>query len=234
MACRIVYLAFLLLPLTRAQQAPAFEVASVKLSAGGDGLSVNSDPGMVSYSRLTLRMLAAIANRVDMPRVAGGPAWLDEQHYDVVAKLPAGATKDQVPEMLNRLLEERFKLAVHRETKEQKVLALVVAKGGPKLTRSEETRGSSGNISPGGLKVRAATMAILAGMLKYPAHSEVVDRTGIAGTYDVELNWRKDDNADGPDLYTAIQEQLGLKLEPGRAPIDTVVVDRAERIPGEN
>lgn len=234
MAGWILSVALLLLPLAQAQQAPAFEVASVKLSAGGDGLSVNTDPGMVRYTRLTLRMLAAIANRVDSPRVAGGPGWLDEQYYDVAAKLPAGAAKDQIPEMLKRLLEERFKLAVHRETKEQKVLTLVVAKGGPRLTRSEETGGSSGTIGPAGLKVRAATMATLAGMLKYPAHIEVVDRTGVEGIYDIELQWRKDDGADGPDLYTALQEQLGLKLEPGRAPIDTIIIDHAERIPVEN
>jgi uncharacterized protein (TIGR03435 family) len=74
----------------------------------------------------------------------------------------------------------------------------------------------------------------LARMLKTPVGIEVVDRTGIEGAYDIEMKWRKDENSDQPDLTTAIQEQLGLKLEPSRAPVEVVVVDSAERVPIEN
>ena len=77
-------------------------------------------------------------------------------------------------------------------------------------------------------------MAGLARALKRPAGMEVVDRTGLEGLYDIEMTWRKDENSDGPDFTTALQEQLGLKLEPSRAPVETVVVDSAERVPTEN
>jgi uncharacterized protein (TIGR03435 family) len=135
--------------------------------------------------------------------------------------------------MLDRLLQERLQVAVHRETKDQKVLALVVAKGGPKLTKSENPSGG-GSLFPGGIKAYGIPMASLAGMLKRPAGIEVVDHTGIEGVYDIDLKYRKDDTDDGADLFTALQEQLGLKLDPSRAPIDTLIVDSAERVPIEN
>jgi uncharacterized protein (TIGR03435 family) len=84
------------------------------------------------------------------------------------------------------------------------------------------------------MKVTGATMASLARMLKRPAGMEVVDRTGIEGAYDIEATWRKDENSDGPAFITALQEQLGLKLEPSRAMVDVIVVDSAERVPIEN
>ncbi len=178
--------------------------------------------------------LSRSPNRVDNPQVVGGPAWLDNQYYEIAAKLPAGATKEQIPAMLERLLKERFKVVVHRESKEQKVLALVVAKGGPKLTRSEDASGGNGSIAPDGMKARGVTMATLARMLKHPAGLTVVDRTGVEGTYDVEMKWRRDESSDGPDFFTALQEQLGLKLEVSRAPVEVLVVDSAERVPIEN
>lgn len=233
MSGRIFALGLILLPLAYAQ-GPAFEVATIKLTNAGDSLSINTDGGTARYTHLTLRMLIAIATRVDNSRVVGGPSWLDNQHYDVVGKLPAGATKSDIPAMLDKLLQERMKVVVHHESKEQKVLALVVGKGGPKLARSDDTSGGSGTIGPGGMTVRGATMATLARMLKRPAGIEVVDRTGIEGAYDLEMKWRKDENSDGPDFITALQEQLGLKLEPSRAAVDTIVVDSAERVPIEN
>jgi uncharacterized protein (TIGR03435 family) len=231
---RVLALGVTLLSMAQAQQDPAFEVASIKLATAGDYLSINTDGGVARYTHLTLRMLIAIANRIDNSRVVGGPSWLDSQFYDVVAKLPAGATKSDIPAMLERLLQERFKVAVHRETKEQKVLALVVAKSGPKLTKSEDSSGGNGTVRPDGMKVRGVTMAALARMLKRPAGIEVVDRTGVEGTYDVEMKWRKDENSDDPDFITALQEQLGLKLEPAQAPVEVIVVDGAERVPIEN
>jgi uncharacterized protein (TIGR03435 family) len=234
MLCRVLAISFILLPILSGQQQPSFEVASVKPAPAGDSLSINIDGGTARYSNLTLRMFIAIASRIDNSRVVGGPSWLDSDHFDIVAKLPAGANKQQIPDMLATLLRERFKVLLHRESKEQKVLALVVAKGGPKLTKSEDTSGGSGTVRPDGMKIRGATMVTLARMLKTPVGIEVVDRTGIEGAYDIEMKWRKDENSDQPDLTTAIQEQLGLKLEPSRAPVEVVVVDSAERVPIEN
>ena len=223
----------MLASLARAQ-GPAFEVATIKLADAGDYLSIDTEGGTARYTHLTLRILIAIATGVDNSRVVGGPSWLDNQHYDVVGKLPAGATKSDIPAMLNKLLQERMKVVVHRESKEQNVLALVVGKGGAKLTRSDDNSGGGGTIMPDGMKVRGATMASLARMLKRPAGMEVVDRTGIEGVYDIEMKWRKDENSDGPAFITALQEQLGLKLEPAHATVDTIVVDSAERVPIEN
>src|SRR6185369_8815223 len=90
--------------IAHAQSAMVFEVASLRFAPQGDILSIKTDGGMARYSNLTLRQLIAIANRIDNSRVVGGPAWLDTQHYDVVAKLPAGATRDQIPAMLDRLI----------------------------------------------------------------------------------------------------------------------------------
>src|SRR5207248_8293869 len=113
-----------------AQPAPAFEVASVKASpprAGTAGfIAMDTDPAMVRYSNVSLKILIAMAYKFDSGRIQGGPAWLDDQLYDLAAKLPAGASKDRVPAMLQTLLAERFKLAVHRETREQRVYFLVV------------------------------------------------------------------------------------------------------------
>jgi uncharacterized protein (TIGR03435 family) len=234
MTAKILAIALIALPNTLAQQSPAFEVASIKLSTAGDYLSVNTDGGMARYTHLTLRMLIAIANKIDNVHVAGGPSWLDNQYYEIAAKLPEGAGKDQIPAMLDRLLQERFKVVVHRESKEQKVLALTVTQNGPKLVKSDDAGGGNGTIRPDGMKVRGVTMAVLARMLKRPAGADVVDRTGITGIYDIEMTWRKDENSDGPDFFTALQEQFGLKLEPSRAPVEVLVVDGAERIPIEN
>jgi uncharacterized protein (TIGR03435 family) len=234
MLARVLAMAVALLPIARAQQEPAFEVASIKLATAGDYLSINTDGGVARYTHLTLRVLIAIANQIDNSRVVGGPPWLDTQVYDVVAKLPPGAPKSAIPAMLERLLRDRFKVAVHRESKEQKVLALVVARNGPKLTRSQDSSGGGGTTMPDGMKARGVTMTSLARMLKRPAGIEVVDRTGIEGPYDVEMKWRKDENSDGPDFITALQEQLGLKLEPSRASVDVIVVDSAERVPIDN
>ena len=119
------------------QSAPAFEVASVKPSpprAGTAGLTaMDTDPAMVRYSNVSLRVLVSIAYRFDSRLIQGGPTWLDDQPYDLAAKLPPGTSKDSVPTMIQTLLVERFKLAVYRETKEQRVYFLVVGKNGPRL-----------------------------------------------------------------------------------------------------
>src|SRR5262249_22629989 len=115
----------------------AFEVAFVKPSpprAGTAGFTaMDTDPAMGRYSNVTLRILIAIAYRFDSRLVQGGPAWLDEQPYHLAAKLPSRASQARVPAMLQTLLMERFQLAVHRETKEQRVYFLLVARNGPRL-----------------------------------------------------------------------------------------------------
>jgi uncharacterized protein (TIGR03435 family) len=140
--------------------------------------------------------------------------------------------------MLQKLLEERFKLAVHREGKEQRAYFIVLGKGTPNLKRvdtaaedsqdAQHVNGNSlqGEVVPGGLMVRSVTMPGLAAALASVTGYQVIDHTGLTGAFDVSLTWKADDGqADGPDLFTAIQNQLGLKLESGKTSVDTLVVD---------
>jgi len=231
-----------------AQSEARFEVASVKMSPehGGTRLAaLDTDPAMVRYANLSLKLLIAMAYRFDSELIKGGPAWLDEQHYDVAAKLPPGAPKDRVPEMMQALLAERFKLAVHRETKDARIYYLVAGKGGPKLKKSDgadapdpdHVRGdrTPASLIPGGVIGHAITVQQLAGLLGHAAGYRVVDHTGLAGNFDVNLRWRRDDrDTSSPDLFAAIQEQLGLKLEPAKGSVEVLIVDHAERIPTEN
>jgi uncharacterized protein (TIGR03435 family) len=219
------------------QPAPSFEVASVKVAPPRTGpagyTSVDSDGAMARYSNISLHMLIAIAYKVDSRLIQGGPAWLDSTSYDVVAKLPPDTPKERIPEMLATLLTERFKVAVHRETKEQRAYFLVVGKDGPKL--KEGTGSNHGQISPGGMMGRAMPASVIAGLLARIVGYQVVDKTGLKGTYDFDVRFAPENSKEsGPDIFAAIQEQLGLKLEPGKAPVETLIVDHAERIPSDN
>ncbi len=233
----------------QAQPAPAFEVASVKAAPPRQGtarmIAMDTDPAMLRYSNITLKFLIAMAYRFDDRLILGGPAWLDEQFYDVAAKLPPGTPKDRVPAMLQTLLAERFKLAVHRETKEQRVYFLVVGKGGHKLKPAQpaddqdlqQVRGERPPIQivRGGIMGHSMPISALASNLGHVAGYQVVDRTGVTGMFDINLKWTPEDSkGSGPDLFAAIQEQLGLKLESGKAPVETLMIDHAERIPTEN
>jgi uncharacterized protein (TIGR03435 family) len=233
----------------QAQPVPGFEVASVKAAtprAGTAGLTaMDTDPAMVRYSNVTLKLLIAIAYRLDSRLVQGGPAWLDDQPYDLTARLPPGTSKDRVPAMLQTLLVERFKLAVHRETTEQRVYFLVVGKNGTKLKAAQkadeqdvqQVRGNrpAAQILPGGIMGHSMALGSFAGSLAHVLGYQVLDHTGLTGTFDINLKWIPEDTeGTGPSLFTAIQEQLGLKLETGKAPVEVLMVDHAERIPTEN
>jgi uncharacterized protein (TIGR03435 family) len=231
------------------QAPPAFEVASVKIAPPRTGaaalIATDTDPAIVRYANITLKNLIAIAWRFDSRLILGGPAWLDDQLYDLAAKLPPGAASDRVPAMLQTLLAERFKLAVHRETKEQSVYFLVPGKTGPRLKKSlppddpniQQTRGDrpAAQITRGGIMGHSMDMGMLAGSLAAVAGYQVLDRTDLTGMYDINLKWTpEDNNAFAPELFTAIQEQLGLKLESGKAPVEMLVIDHADREPGQN
>ena len=183
---------------------------------------------MVRYSNITLVNLLANAYHIDSARISG-PAWIDETPYDIQAKLPAGTPKDQVPGMLKTLLTERFKLTVHKEMKEQKAYLLVVGKNGPKL-KDGRPDGGQNQMLPGRLMGANMPMGMLAALLSRFAGYPVVDKTGLPGAYDIDLKVAKDNS----DVAAALQEQLGLKLETGKAPVETLVIDRAEKVPIEN
>ena len=178
-------------------------------------------------------------------RVSGAPAWATKDLWDLVAKLPPGQPSDQerlyrsIEGMLRTFLEEEFKLKTHFVKKEQPVYELVIAKGGPKLKPSEgatDVRRSG----PGRMELRHQTMFELASALycvacaQQRADRPVIDKTGLDGYFDITLNWtpsnvQSDDTPLGPSILTALEEQLGLKLQPAKAPIDFLVIDSAER-----
>jgi uncharacterized protein (TIGR03435 family) len=220
---------------------PAFEVASVRPNKSSDGSSTfNTSNGSVHSTNCSLRDFIRWAFNVKDYQIAG-PDWLSSQRFDIVAKAPSPDTDDQLMAMLQELLAERFKLAIHRETKEGAAYALVVGKNGLKLKEVEagpEHSTRRGNY----LSAQKMSMSQLADSLSQRVHLPVSNMTGVKGVFDIELKWapgegerrRDGDNADGPSIFTAVQEQLGLKLESRKGPMEIIVVDHAERVPTEN
>jgi uncharacterized protein (TIGR03435 family) len=286
-----------------AENSPSFEVASVKPAApitsnfirvgmrGGPG---SSDPGQITYTNVTVKNVLVNAYGVKSFQISG-PGWLDSERYDIVAKLPRGATKAEFMAMLQNLLAERFKLTLHRETKDLPMYALVVAKNGPKLkvsvddaatakaggsaaTMGRVTVGKDGfpvlpgrgaasmSFMNGNARMTASgqSMARLAEMLSSQLDLPVVDMTGLTGNYDFTLYFAPEglagmrlpgglpqppppgeggggmpvasapDAQSNPNLFAALQEQLGLKLEQRKGPVDLLVVDHLEKAPIEN
>jgi uncharacterized protein (TIGR03435 family) len=155
--------------------------------------------------------------------------------YEVAALMPAGATRTQAPEMLRTLLEERFHLVLHREKKPMAVYALVEAKGGAKLTPAAGTRGLWVGNTAGHVGARTAPLPAFAEALSRAVDRPVVDGTGIQGNFDLELTFAPEVSAEsGPTLATALQEQLGLRLEKREMAVGILIVDRADRVPVEN
>jgi uncharacterized protein (TIGR03435 family) len=168
-----------------------------------------------------------------------GPGWLDTEPYDIAATVPPNTSDAQVRLMLQTLFAERFNLTVHREVREHSVYALVVAKNGPKVKPSETTKASITN-GKGHIELHGVAMQVFVnslGTTKATARP-VVDMTGLKGHFDITLDWAPDtvqlDAADrGPSVFTAIQEQLGLKLEPRKSPFEFIIIDHVER-PSQN
>ena len=173
-----------------------------------------------------------------------GPDWMENVHFDIAAKYPPDTRNEDRPLMLRTLLEDRFKLSVHRESKEISGYALVVAKGGLKL-KPVEPGGSGANSNSDGvrttLKATKVSMADLADFAARRLGAMVVDKTGIDGVYDFELSWANEDlnstdaGADAlPSFVCRLQEKIGVRLQPQKVPVEIVVVDRVERVPTEN
>ena len=222
---------------------PEFEVASIKLTQHGrtpDGMSHSSvgNPSPVSFAatNASLQMLLVWAYEVKDYQISG-PDWLnsDDARYDIEAKTPAGASSKQMPEMLQTLLAQRFKLAFHRETRTLPLYYLVTAKGGPKLHEAPGGGNSSTNSRGGHLTAQHTSMAELGDSLSRHLGRAVVDQTGLTGAFDFTLDYAADDaDTSRPSIFTALQEQLGLRLEATKGPVEVLVIDRAERVPTEN
>ena len=222
-----------------AQPAPAFEVATIKVSPPRTGaagtIAFSSDPAMFRLSNTTLKILVAMAYGTSDRLVAGGPAWVDEQFYDVVAKLPPDTAKERTADMLQTLLAERFNLKVHREQRERRAYALVLAKEAPELKAGGEPGSGMTGILPGRIVGKSVTAGVLADALSRTLGQEVVDQTGLQGSYEIDLKWTPEDSRkdQGPDIFTALR-RIGFKLETTKTMVEMIVVDHADRIPAEN
>jgi uncharacterized protein (TIGR03435 family) len=232
-----------------AQIPDTFEVASLKPSLPGTRFTSKLDAAQfncTAHSLLNLIQSAYPDFEVQTTRVAGGPAWLDTERWDLAAKLPPGMPAEQEPlyrkteQMLRTLLAEEFGLKVHRETRDQPVYALVVAKNGSKLKPSEGGQFAL-KYANGRLEFHHQSMPGLVAYLSYnpripnrPTDRLVIDQTGLDGFFDFTLEWtpdtqQTDPGANGPSIFTALEEQLGLKLQPQRSPVDFLVIDHAEK-----
>jgi len=235
-------------------QAQSFEVASVRVGAPipiGENYNINL--GTVSHGTLTLTNTTLadclrFGYSLTSDSLIAGPDWIKskEHRYTIVAKAAAETSRDEMLRMLQVLLTERFKLEFHREPREMNYYALVPSKKGPKIELAK-TDGPGPNESNGGGRIvrRQLSMLMLATLLaRFEFRGGIVlDRTGLKGLYGVNLQWtpganvNADSNADGsagPSLFTALQEQLGLKLESKKGPVEVMVIDGAEKNPVEN
>jgi uncharacterized protein (TIGR03435 family) len=248
----MVGFALLTHPLFAQTAAPLeFDVASVKPNQSESGhTSIDRNGGVLRMSNVTLKYCITFAYGVTDSQVAG-PGWLDSEKYDIVAKEPSGAGQAQQPVMLRALLADRFKLAFHREIRPLSIYGLAVAKNGPRIKPDQPGGSGDGDrsSSPGHLTAKGTSMAQLAVFLASPRAAvgrPVVDMTGLDGVFSFTLDWTPDrmgaapkemsqkDAKLPPPLLTALQEQLGLKLEPQKAPVEILIVDRAEKVPTEN
>ncbi len=246
----------------------SFEVASVRPSAPRTGKGVRigttTTPGRLTYTGVSLKMILVTAYKVKSYQISG-PDWPASDQFDVLATYPPSAPRDQIPLMLQALLAERFKLALHREQKELPVYALVVAKNGPKL-RPAANKDAKGRLSMGAgrLDGKGVDLPELAGALSSLVDRPVLDMTQLEGSFDFTLDFTPDssmsvammkmaarpateageapaggkdaapESTPGPSIFTVLQQQLGLRLEGRRAPVDMLVIDHVQRVPTEN
>jgi uncharacterized protein (TIGR03435 family) len=225
----------------RAQTPPlVFDVATVKptpLENTGD-----AQPSIVMFmaggsfrrTNSTLRTLVRTAYNIQEFQVVGGPRWGDSNRYDIEAKAGRDATRDEMLHMLQSLLAERFKLRLHREMKQGPTYELVTVKSGSKLKTAPES--TSANVRIGqyaGNRTTAQLAAYLAGILGRP----VVNRSGLDGIFDMNLQFPEPytgfGDPNGPSVFTALQEQMGLRLQNATGEIETYVIDDAQ-LPSEN
>ena len=219
---------------------PVFEVASIKENKSGSMNSSNRTAGeRYSGTNVSLISLLRTAYSLQEFQLAGYPAWAETDKFDVEAKMESGANTRDFPLMLQKLLADRFKLVAHREPRQTSIYTLVVMKDGPKFKPGDPSKcggNSCGfNASPTEIVGENVSMEQFAARLSRSIGTHVVDGTSLNGTFDFKLTWLPDDRFSGrgasanPTLFTALQEQLGLRLQSGRGPVDTLVIDRVEK-----
>jgi len=233
---------------------PVFDVVSIKPNRSGSGsMGIETHNDSYSATNVSLKRLLQDAYGIREDLISGVPGWAESTGFDIKAKVVdpnldelRKLSAEQRRSMLQSFLADRFQLKVHIETKELPVYELVVAKGGPKFHEAASSKGvADASKTPGmwihnnELTATAIPLTSLAAMLSRQLHRTVLDKTGLSGEYDLDLKWAPEDGQDpspdssAPSIFTALQEQLGLKLQSSRGPVETLVVDRVE-MPSEN
>jgi uncharacterized protein (TIGR03435 family) len=224
-----------------------------------DNTSINTRPGNFAATNATLKQLISFAFGIREDLLSGLPGWADSAHFDVTAKVSnfdpsafKNLTREQREGMLRPMLTDRFQVKAHTEIKTLAVFNLVLTKDGPKFKQNPppindpdhphpKTQQGRGNITINNndLTATAVPLSSIAEMLAGQLNHTVIDKTGLTGDYDLKLKWTSDEDSNKaadngiadrpPDLFTALQEQLGLKLDAAKGPVTTLVVDHAEK-----
>jgi uncharacterized protein (TIGR03435 family) len=249
---------------------PAFEAATVRASRHGSS-GVRATTGRLTLENVSLRVLVSVAYKTRPSQIIGGPSWKDSAMFSTQGKAAEAAGTDTMLLMLQSLLEDRFQLKIHHETRQGPVYELAIAEGGHRLIPAsgcvpfdpnhlpgqtgpgETPVNYCGRMSRGGDDLRrtadgrgvdiTAKIGLLTpsltGLLSEVLDRTVVNKTGLMGAFDFHLEWAPllrspvQSNNEGPSIFTAVQEQLGLKLEAAKGPVDFLVIDRAEK-PSDN
>jgi uncharacterized protein (TIGR03435 family) len=222
---------------------PRFEVASVKPSkANANGSSgINSRNGRIDAINVTLKRCIMGAYGVGPNEIIGGPDWLDSDRFEITAKSEESVGVAVLNTMLQALLADRFKLVLHHETKAIDAYIIELRNEAPKLEKGDG-KGATTQNGRGNIVATNATMDRFAEILSRQMDRPIVNHTALEGVFNITLKWTpaattatKPDNAapDGPSIFTAIQEQLGLRLRAQKVPLEVLVVDHAEK-PAEN
>ena len=220
-----------------AQEALQFEAASIKphTPVGAIGSfersGIDETTGLIRIENLSLKAVIELAYGVKDYQF-DGPDWLNSPRFDITAKPPAGYKHAQLQPLLRNLLADRFKLIVHHDSRQVSGYALVIAKGGPKLHESTGPR-TFFTVRPGLISGTQRSLPELTGALARMVNRPVVDQTGLMAAYDIKLEWTQDPEQE-LSTFAALQEQLGLRLQPQKVPIDIVIVDHIEKTPTEN
>jgi uncharacterized protein (TIGR03435 family) len=231
-----------------AAQRPAFDVASVKESAPVPfGQTYNINLGRILHGELTLTNTTLsdcirFAYNLVSDDLMAGPDWVKskEFRYDIDAKTSPDASRESIQAMLQTLLAERFRLQTHNEPRPLAHYELVIAKGGLKMHEAAPDAPENFKFLFGRLASARTPMYRFVMLLSRQMRQAVLDKTGLRGQYALDLKWTPDSGTaepaaeSGPSIFSAIQDQLGLKLEPHKTPVPILVIDRAEKVPVSN
>jgi uncharacterized protein (TIGR03435 family) len=245
---RVFFLICISLVCLQGAQAQSFDVASIRPHAPDDnrfGVKMPSD-GRFTATGCVAKLVLMVAYDVQETQIIGGPSWFATEKWDIQARSAGDVARsaEETRLMLQNLLAERFALRIHRQTEQRPAYVVTIAKGGAKFKAREQPGRTNVQITSNSIRIEAGDLARMVQVLATALGRPVIDRTGLRGLYDFSVQWDdapvREGGVPGLDvpaapgndrgsIFTAFQEQLGLRLEPQRAPVEVIVVDGVER-----